>query len=245
MPGKHAQKNIENWTKDYSTYFWHSPRLLEVKFEIERTTGLLLERDPEQTQRLVYSGSDKPPTIGRKVQLRFEAALPTGNWYSFLVNAWVPRTWYTKAEFLAYADRAFQYWRRNLQAAPSMDRLDSASEELYAQRAIEAVEETARLANQKEDPAPIRVLQQDVLEELRKGRSFRTAHHEGGTILHFDGKNFVRSNWGEEESREVLTTDDDMLDCIRAFYDWDSRKDSYPHRPPELEVWEFIKRQLM
>ena len=61
----------------------------------------------------------------------------------------------------------------------------------------------------------------------------------------FDGKTFVRSEYGEEESVSVLATDDETLDCIRKFYDWESRKDSYPHRPPELEAWRFIQGQLI
>ena len=56
--------------------------------------GILLRRDPAQTTRLTYSGSDIPPFIGRNVRLRFEAALPKGNWYSLQLSAWsrVPGT---------------------------------------------------------------------------------------------------------------------------------------------------------
>jgi len=48
----------------------------------------------------------------------------------------------------------------------------------------------------------------------------------------------------QTRSKTNFATDDEMLDCIRKFYDWDSRKDTYPHRPPELDVWKFIQRQL-
>jgi hypothetical protein len=237
-------KDVEHWSQDYSTYFWSSRPPFEMKFEMEKITGVLLAREAGQTAKLTYSGYDNPPFIGREIKLGFEAALPKGNWYSFRLDAWVPCTWYTEAEFRRNADQAFGYWIRNLQTAPSLGLLDSASQELYDQRVSEALTEEGRLASLKEDPAPILALKQEVLAELRKGKSFRTAHSEGGTIINFEDGTFVRSQYGETESREVLGTEDGALSSIRGLYDWESRKDSYPHRPPELEVWKFIQRQL-
>jgi len=244
MEPKPIREETDNWTRDYSTYFWGSAHLLQVKFEIEKTARLLLARDAAQIAQLTYSGSDNPPYIGREVQLRFEAALPKGNWYSLHVSAWVPRAWYTEVEFRRNADRAWESWVRNLQTAPSLGLLDSASRELYDLRVREAVEEEARIASRKEDPAPIIALQQEILAELRKGRSFRTAHHEGGTSIYFDGKTYVCSEYGEVESLKALGTENEALGCIKELYDWESRKGSFPHHPPELEVWGFIKRQL-
>jgi len=244
MASKPIREETDNWTREYSTYFWGSAHLLEVKFEIEKTTGLLLARDTTEITQLTYSGSDNPPYIGREVQLRFEAALPNGNWYSLHVSAWVPHTWYTEIEFRRNADRAWESWVRNLQTDSSLGPLDSASQELYDHRVREAVEEEERIASRKEDPAPIMALQQEILSELRKGRSFRTAHHEGGTSIYFDGKTYVCSEYGEVESLKALESENEALDRIKELYDWESRKGSFPHRPPELEVWEFIQRQL-
>jgi len=239
-----VRNEIENWTHDYSTFFWASSDPFEMRFEIEKIIGLLLEPDTTQSGLLTYSGSDNPPYIGRDVLLRFESALPRGNWYSLSVTAWVPRTWYTEAEFRGNADKAFGYWIHGLQSAPTLGFLDGASQELYHQRVSDAVAKEARRASEKEDPAPVTALKQEILAELRNGRSFRTAHHEGGTTIYFDGKTFVCSEYGEQESFRVLGTDDETLTCIRELYDWESRKDSFPHRPPELEIWRFIKGQL-
>jgi hypothetical protein len=245
MSAKPLRNVIENWTQDYSAYFWSPNDPFEVRFGIEKTTGLLLTRDTAQTAQLTYSGSALPPHIGRDVQLRFEAALPKGNWYSLQLSAWVPRTWYTEAEFRDNADKAFGYWISKLQTAPTIGNVDAASRDLYDRLVQEAVEKEARRASEKEDPAPVLALKQGILAELRNGKSFRTAHSEGGTSISFDGKTFVRSTYGEEESFKVLGTDDEALDCIRELYDWETRKDSFPHPPPELEVWRYIQRQLM
>jgi hypothetical protein len=245
MTAKPIKYETENWTQDYSTYFWSSGDPFEVKFAMEKTLRLLLASVTAQTPLLTYSGSDDPPYIGREVQLRFEAALPNGNWYSLRVTSWVPRTWYTEAEFRGYADRSFGYWILSLPIAPTPGLLDASSRELYDQRVHEAVDKEARRANEKEDPAPVIALKQEILAALRNGRSFRTAHHEGGTSIYFDSKTFVCSEYGEVESFKILGTDDEALDRIKQLYDWESRKGSFPHRPPELEVWGFIQRQLI
>jgi len=245
MAAKPSKDKTENWTQDFSTYFWSSSAPFEAKFEMEKTMGLLLAGGTAQTAQLTYSGSDNPPYIGREVQLRFEAALPDGNWYSLRVTAWVPRAWYTETEFRGYADRAFGYWIRNLKTAPTPGLLDAASRELYDQRVHEAVDKEARRANAREDPAPVIALKQEILAALRNGMSFRTAHHEGGTTICFDGKTFVRTEYGEVESLKVLGTDEEALECIMELYDWESRRGSFPHRPPELEVWAFIRQQLI
>jgi len=245
MEAEPTRSKTENWTQEYSTYFWSSNGPFEMKFETEKILGLLMMRDGAQTGKLTYSGSDNPPSIGRDVQLRFEAALPKGNWYSLHVSAWVPRTWQTETEFRAEADKSFGYWTRNLQTAPTLGLLGDASQTLYDRLVQEALEKETKLAGEKEDPVPIAALKHEILDELRKGKSFRTAHHEGGTTIYFDGKNFIHSEYGEQESFTVLATEDEALDRIRGLYDWESRKSSFPHPPPELEVWRFIQRQLM
>jgi hypothetical protein len=245
MTAKPIKNETENWTQDCSTYFWSSSDPFEVKFEVEKTIGLLLATVTAQTPQLTYSGSDDPPYIGREVHLRFEAALPNRNWYSLHVTAWVPRTWYTEAEFRANADRSFGHWILGLQTAPTLGLMDAASQELYDQRVRESVDKEERRANEKEDPAPVAAIKQEILAALRNGRSFRTAHHEGGTSISFDGKTFVCSEYGEVESLKILGTDDEALDRINQLYDWESRKSSFPHRPPELEVWGFTWRQLV
>jgi hypothetical protein len=245
MAEKSVRNKTENWTQDYSTYFWTPDSPFEVKFEIEKTMRLLLARDSTETTKLTYSGSDSPPFIGRDVQLRFEAALPGGNWYSLRVTAWVPHTWYTEAEFRRNVNPASDHWTRILHGLPEIGTLEGASQELYDKLAHDALEKEARRAAEKEDLAPAIAIKQQILSEMRNGKSFRTIHHEGGTTIYFDGKSFIRSEYGEQESNEVLGTEDEVLRDIRALYDWESRKDSFPHPPPERDVWLFIQKQMM
>ena len=184
--------------------------------------------------------------MGYRLQLRLETAYPEGNWYSLTVIAWVPRTWKSEEDFASGAKRAFEYWEGKLGGSSSVPSMEARSPDLYNRRVDEAIETETALANQREDPLPIRQVQMAILEGLRKDKkSFRTAHHEGGTRMFFDGRDFVKETYGEEQSRKVLSTDEEMLECLRELYDWESRRDTFPHRQPELEVWRFIQRELL
>jgi hypothetical protein len=232
------------WRHRCETYFWNPRMPFDVKFEIEKSTGILLERDPQQRSHLVFRGSSSTPPKQYHSELRFEAALPERNLYSLHVEATAPRQWFSEADFRRDAARAFEYWTRDLKTTARPGFLDSASRDLYEERVAATLERESQEANREEDEAPIRAVQQAVLEELRKGKSFRTAHHEGGTRIYFDGRRFVKSTCGEEQSRQVFDSEDQILAFIRSFYDWESRRDAYPHRPPELEVWRFIRKEL-
>lgn len=91
---------------------------------------------------------------------------------------------------------------------------------------------------------PEQEIQQQILAEMRQGKLFFTAHHEGGTHIKWLGDRFVFQDYGESEEREEFTTDEAFLVRLRQFYDWWSRRDWYPNRPPEIEVWKWIQNQL-
>jgi hypothetical protein len=96
-----------------------------------------------------------------------------------------------------------------------------------------------------EDPAPIAAIQQDILAALRAGKVFRTAHKEGGSTIFFRGSSYRREDYGEEPDRQTYPTEQALLVVLRNLYDWESRRHIYPHRPPELDVWNYIRNQLM
>jgi len=233
------------WSEHYQTYLWRPRVPFDVKFEIERATGILLERDRRQTGQLIYRGASSIPPNRYQAQLRFEAALPQRNLYSMHVDVTAPRDWIGEADFHRGANRAFAYWTRNLQGVVDPGSLASASREIYDQRVAKTLALELALANRKEDMAPISAIQQAILDGLRRGRSFRTAHHESGMTIYFDGGQFIKQVYGVEESREIFARDDQIIAYLRAFYDWEARRNMYPHQPPELEVWRFIQRQLM
>ncbi len=97
-----------------------------------------------------------------------------------------------------------------------------------------------------DDAAAIAALQSEVLAALRSGCGFTTAHKEGGTRLYFNGSVYVRSDYGDQpNTHEVYRDDAAMIRCLRNFYDWPARRDVYPLQPRELDVWNYIRGQLV
>jgi hypothetical protein len=230
------------------THFWHERPPFQTKIDIEKLTGILLERDPKNTEKLVYRGSS---TLGRthELELRFEAVLPRA---PYVMRPPTERREFKNLYLLRLvtnasekdANRAFEYWSLRLQCCQRVTDFRDHSQSFYDDHVRESIEHEEAERRRVEDPDPIIALQKKVLAALEDGKQFRTAHKEGGTILFFNGRNFVREDYGDDPNIKEFVTREEMIACIRNFYDWDSRKETYPHRPPELEVWKFIQRQL-
>jgi len=247
-----------DWTDTRETHFWHERPPFQVKHEIEKLTGILLTRDLNNTARLVYKGSAHGEN-SFELELRFEAVLPRvpyvmrpptereqfRNLYELRLSASAPVKWGTKEELEEDARRAFDYWSLRLQCTSRVRDFSGNSSLFYEQQVRESVEYEEAEARRVEDPEPILAIQKRVLMALRKGKQFRTAHKEGGSILYYNGTKFLREDYGEEPALREFATEDEMIACIRALYDWESRRDIYPHRPSELEVWTYIQRKLM
>ncbi len=248
-----------DWTDTRETYFWYDRGPFQAKFDLEKLTGILLKLDRSSEDKLVYRGSSVTGATTHVVEVRFEAVLPRvpyivkpptdpreyRNLFLLRVETSAPKKWYTENELKESAAKTFDYWTLRLPCGSQTIAWADASREFYEQQAKEAIDQELELASRLEDPVPIIALQKTVLAALRDGKQFRTAHKEGGTILSFNGAKFMRENYGEEPSVTEFASDQEMIDCIRRFYDWDSRKDTYPHRPSELDVWKYIQRQLL
>ncbi|MBN9662773.1 MAG: hypothetical protein J0H49_31535 [Acidobacteria bacterium] len=246
------------WFDHRETFFWHDRTPHEVKFEIEKLTGTLLARDATQAERLTYVGDSSSGGTRRVLRLRFEAVTPRRpymfepwtdpreyrNQFSLRVEMATPRKWVTGEAFQRNLDRAFEHWTLRLLCGPGGNDWVDRLKPLYDRQVAESLAREAMEAQKKEDPRAIADLQLAVLESLRAGMRFSAAHKEGGTILSFNGQTFLRSDYGEEPGLRIYATDAEMLQAIRDFYDWESRRDCYPHRPPELEVWRYIRQQL-
>ncbi|MBZ5609754.1 MAG: hypothetical protein LAP38_15950 [Acidobacteriia bacterium] len=257
MAENDASKTGE-WTDTRETYFWYDRGPFQAKYDLEKLTGTLLELDRSSEDKLVYRGSSVVGVTKRALELRFEAVLPRApyvrkpptelreyrNLFFLRAETSAPRQWETEEDVKAAAARAFGYWTLRLPCGSQQIAWADASRPFYEQQAKEAIEQEMELASRVEDPNPIIALQKQVLVALRDGKSFRTSHKEGGTRLYFNGKTFLKEEFGEQESVPEFATDQEMIDCIRQFYDWDSRKESYPHKPAELEVWKYIQGQL-
>jgi hypothetical protein len=256
LPLRNSQPDAV-WYDARETYFLDDQPPFRVKFRIEKLTGVLLCRNGASSEKLVYEGGSTVGITRHELTLRFEAVLPKvpyilappsdpaayRNLFSLRAETSGPREWLTQDQILRSSERAFNHWTLQLACCSSEIDWRSASRQFYFDRMRESIELEAK-SQPAEDPAAIRELQNLVVEALRAGKTYRSAHHEGGTILSFDGTYFVQEEYGEEPSLTKYATGEQMLAFLRRFFDWDACKESFPHRPPELEIWKYIVGQF-
>ncbi len=241
-----AAVSAKPWAARFETSFFHPRSPFDVRVEIEKRTAMLVRLDRGALPRLAYTGSGSIAPVQYDLGLSFQTAFHQYNVFGFLVEASAAREWTRKRDFLRVTERAVGAWMNGLATTQDATTVALGPElpDRYDALVKEALEREELLANIEEDPMPIAELKRAVLEGLRAGRSFSTSHHEGGTVLFHDGTAFREQTYGAEESRRVFQAEDEMLRRVREFFDWESRRETYPHQPREVEVWRFIRRQL-
>lgn len=169
------------------------------------------------------------------VTLRLVAAAPGSNAYRLrLTLSWAG----LPPEHREYHQRSagswFDLWTRDFQPAPpaAPERSDA-----YERLAAEALAEDVELSC-------VEAVQDRVLQALRDGATFRTAHKEGGCEISWRRGRFVRQDYGESDTRDVFDDDASFLAFLRQFYDWETRSRIPGGAPTEHDRWRLIARLL-
>ncbi len=142
--------------------------------------------------------------------LMYHRRILTVRRHSFQVDFEGPRNWIEENKFLEEAARMFSYWKEQL------PHLTSVPKEVG------------------EDPAPLKA---QVLEMVRRGKYFRRCHKEGCNTLLCRGGRFLRVDEGDFEGQVEYAGEEEFLTAVRNFFEWDARKDIWPHVPPESKIW--------
>ena len=232
------------WKATHSTRFWHHLAPFEAKFQLEKLTGILLTRDLNDTSSVTYTANELFVSYRRILHIRLEAALPQQRLYSFRIDTEGDRNWLDEEEFIEETQRVFDYWSGKLNTDVDFFPWAEATAELLARDRQKAIEDEIAAASRTEDVVAITALQTHILASVRAGAIFTRSHKEGSNTLRFNGHRFERCDEGEDPGRESFESDQQFLTAVRNFYDWESRRDTYPHRPPELNVWQYIIDQL-
>lgn len=107
----------------------------------------------------------------------------------------------------------------------------------YDRLAGDALAEDAELSS-------VEAVQRRVLEALRRGATFSTAHKEGGSVISGRGGRFVRQDYGESDAREAFDDAAAFLAFLRRFYDWETRRGNPGGAPAEPDRWRLVARLL-
>ena len=226
------------------TWFWRVERPLEMKFAVEKATRMLLVRDAACSGSLVFHGrsSSKDPEYGARFCL--VSVEPDRYLYSLRMEASASARWFTQQKLEEMAGRAWQFRTAPWSTLPQPPHLLDRDEALFERVMRDALSREADQAKSKEDEAPIAELHRAVLDGLRAGKRYMESNKEGVTTFRFEDGEFVRQHIGDWEESQVFADSGALLADLRRFYDWDTKRETYPHSPPEAEVWRYILRRL-
>ena len=224
-------------------WFWRVERPLEMKFAAEKATRMLLARDPADSSVLAFAGTSSSKDPQYSARLGLQSVDPERYLYSLHMEASASAKWFTQEKLDQMADRAWQLWTSAWRTVPPPQPLVR-DESLYAQAVDDALSREAATANRRQDDAPVAAARQAVLDGLHAGKRCVESNKEGVTTFRFTGGEFTRDHLGEWEERHVFADADALLADLRRFYDWDTKRETYPHSPPETEVWRYILRRM-
>lgn len=228
------------WTQSYEMMFWHALAMPAVRIEMEKMTGVLMQR----TGDAKYHSDSKLVYVRRLIDLEFVARSPKRRLYKFTLNFEGDRKWIEEDKFHAEAKRISEYWGGKLTVASEPVMMSVMSEELKAED-MAAIEESERVKVPTEaELQAVRALQMHVLSMMHQGKEFSRHHKEGFSILRYRNGKYEYVEGGEWESYKAYESEEAFLAGVRQYFDWEVRRPTYPHSPPEVEAWKYIIEQV-
>jgi hypothetical protein len=215
----------------------HDPRPpQDIQAALEREVMTVLAAAPNDA-RLTFSAIAKAGGVPFRLTLSFEAAHAAMNRYTLRFethdSSLTPEALATQRKAL---DGWCDLWTRHFTSDPGQS-LPPESPDRYRELVDQARQAHERLAG-------VPILQREILDGLRRGRIFSTAHKEGGTTIRHHGGKFVRADFGESSRVEEFHDEAAFLAFLRRFFDWETSRGAFPGKASELDAWRLILRLL-
>ena len=208
----------------------------EIQFALERHLMTLFTAIM-QKDRLVMTASSKVVGARYDFTLRFEAAMQDINCYSLCVEtSWADAAATHHDYYRHTSDSWFSHWTRDFQPATPPEREEGTSER-YQRICAASMNAEAHL-----DSVP--TIQQTIVAALKNGGRFSTSHKEGGTNITWNSGRFVRDDYGDYPDHITYASEAHFLETLRKFYDWETSKNVYPEKVPELAAWRLMLRLM-
>jgi hypothetical protein len=208
----------------------------EVQFQLEQDLMSLFALSMDEG-KLVMTCTASFVGIPYHFELRFESALPRKNVYSLRIEtSWEGQPSSNHDYYRKSFDGWFRFYTRDFKTSKS-----TAEAEGSATR-YQTLCDGALNAEQHLDTVP--ALQQAIVAGMKKGGRFTTNHKEGGSTIFWRDGSFARSDYGDDPGHRRFENEDEFLKFLRQFYDWETSKNHYPNKVPDIVAWRLIFRLL-
>jgi hypothetical protein len=92
--------------------------------------------------------------------------------------------------------------------------------------------------------ASVAELQRAVLTALRQGAQLASVHKEGGTVMRFDGRDFVSQDYGDHERVRRFSSESEFLTHLWDHFAFANQRDAAPGALSALQGWRMIHARL-
>lgn len=208
----------------------------EVQFALERDIRTLFTPSMEDATLCLRA---KANVVGADYDftLRFEAALPEWNCYSLQASAMWGALPSDYADYYRKTSKSwFEGWTSDFIAA-NRPVASEGSVERYRQLCEEALVAEKHLDS-------VAAIQQAIIAAVKEGARFYDSHKEGGTKIYWDGKRFVRSDYGDDPDERHFTDESEFLKMLYQFCHWKATSHSDKDQLSEVETWRLIHRRM-
>jgi hypothetical protein len=207
----------------------------DVQAQLERNTDAVFAPLGNEDD-LVRSAMIRCGMLQYRLTLTLVNVLPQGNSFRLDVAAFAHEGHADEQALLRHAQAWIGVWTHGLQTVPR----PAAGEGSASRR-----QALARAWRAAEVPlGQIATLQQSIVQAMRHGATFSTAHKEGGSNIRFDGRRYEHTEYGENQSIRHYASDAQFLDFLRQFFDYETSRHVWPARVPEVDAWRLILRRV-
>lgn len=208
----------------------------EVQFALECDLRTLFTPSMEDDKLCLRAKSN---VVGADYDfvLRFEAAVPEWNCYSLRASALWGHLPSDHADYYRKTSGSwFASWTSDFVAANRpLDNEGSAKR--YRQLCEEALNAEKHLDS-------VTAIQHTILAAIKEGACYYDSHKEGGTKIYWDGKRFVRSDYGDYPDRRHFTDESDFLKMLFQFCHWHATLHSDKDQLSDVDSWRLILRRM-
>jgi len=205
-----------------------------IQFEIEREHMVLLQRAMLGSLLIMHAQS-RINGAPYRLLLKLEAVLADVNCYSLLIEIdWKTLPASTHEYHRKSAPGWLDVWLRNY-SPENPAPVHGSFAERYDALVRQALAAEAAFVD-------VLALQRAILDGLRRGGTYATAHKEGGTRIFFQNGRFVRADHGDHEARQEYVDETAFLTSLRHFYDWQTSRSVYPDKVDDYTAWKLILR---
>ncbi len=217
-------------------YFWDDRTPTRVQEILERKVLVVFEPHLVDGQ-LQFHAVAKYSHVVYHFRLYLEAADEGNHCYALFVDTSLEgHSEESRKSIKGTSASWFKYWTSEFSEGPknSASLYDSAYYRVQSDAVFEAERQLSSIP----------LIQSQILDGLKRGGHFSRSHKEGGSRITWNGRNFIRTDYGDDPGMEVYRSESEFFDKLYLFLHWEVTTHAGSNDGGEINAWRLILRSM-